>query len=63
MIARELNGHLLWSSSSIKIGLSALLCKTRQVGSVLSVAVAEVTRFDPQGDGKLIVCSCANLLW
>lgn len=53
MTACELNYHELLSSSPVKTDLSDLLCKTCQAGSVLSVAVAEVTRFNSQDCGKL----------
>lgn len=55
MIPCELNYFKLWSSSSLKSYLSDLLSKTHQVGSMLSVAVTEVTRFNSQNGGKLIV--------
>lgn len=54
MTACELNYHELLSSSPVKTDLSDLLCKTCQAGSVLSVAVAEVTRFNSQDCGKLL---------
>lgn len=63
MTAYELNYHELLSSSSVETDLSDLLCKTCRAGSVLSVPVAEVTRLNSQDCGKLIVCSCMNLLW
>lgn len=60
MTVRELNYHELLSSSSVKTDLSDLLSKTRRV---LSVTVAEVTRFNSRGCGQVIDCSCVNLLW
>lgn len=63
MTARELNYHALPRISSVKTDLSDLLCKTCQAGSILSVVVAAVTRFNSEDCGKLIVCSCVNLLW
>lgn len=71
MTVRELNYRELLSSSSVKTDLSDLLCKACQARRVLSVTVAEVTRFNSLDCHQVslfdccqvIDCSCVSLLW